>query len=353
MKLLKSFMAASLLVLPMMVLNVQAQTGETWNPGPSAGNWNVAANWGGAGGVVPITGYKAFLNAAGAGACIVSDTEGGCQISIGNGGPGVLIVTNGGVLSAGDDQNGANTSTTATGWTEIGANNVGEMIINGGTVTFNWHCYVGQATGGNGTLIIDSGLVTDTNFLSGGPGPASFFVGTGGGGATGGTGLVELNGGTLMAANDHLNFPTNGSGTINLAGGILQLLYLNGDSSQSWTPFITSSNIIAYGGAGTVTVALTNSTFATLYGVPPSGSGPTSGPSQITSIYVRPGGQVSLTFNSATNATYHIVSSPTLSVNSTTWTTTVAGSSNVAMSTSTTVNFTDPATKDFYRVVSP
>src|ERR1700751_2804978 len=79
--------------------------GTTWNPAgnpsqPSDGKWTTAGNW--SGNAVPAAGYKVYFN-AGAAPCIVSSAVGGCQISMGDGGPGgLLIVTNGGSLSAGD-----------------------------------------------------------------------------------------------------------------------------------------------------------------------------------------------------------------------------------------------------------
>src|SRR5260370_41393945 len=105
----------------------------TWNPAgtpaqPSDGIWTTPGNW--SGGVVPTNGYKAYFN-AGAAPCIVNSAVGGCQISIGDGGPGgVLIVTNGGSLSAGDNTAGNNDNY---GWGGSGFSNTGEMgIENGG-----------------------------------------------------------------------------------------------------------------------------------------------------------------------------------------------------------------------------
>ena len=89
----------------------------TWNPGrnpvqPSDEQWTTAGNWSAQ--LVPIAGYKAYFN-AGAAPCIVHSAVGGCQISIGDGGPGgALIVTNGGSLNASDTAAGNTTPITAT-----------------------------------------------------------------------------------------------------------------------------------------------------------------------------------------------------------------------------------------------
>src|SRR5712664_3328366 len=101
----------------------------TWNPAgnptqPTDGIWTTHGNW--SGGVVPANGYKAYFN-AGAAPCIVNSAVGGCQVTIGDGGPGgVLTVTNGGNLSAGDTTAG-NNDTYA--WTSIGYSNTGELDI--------------------------------------------------------------------------------------------------------------------------------------------------------------------------------------------------------------------------------
>ena len=143
-------------------ISVKAQlTATTWNPAgnpsqPSDNLWATAGNW--SGGVVPTHGYKAYFN-AGAARCIVNSAVGGCQVSIGDGGPGgVLSITNGGSLSAGDNTAGNNDNYA---WTAIGYSNIGEMDIeNGGSVTFNYHLWIGLNPGAIGTFIMRGGTAS-------------------------------------------------------------------------------------------------------------------------------------------------------------------------------------------------
>src|SRR5579859_4642865 len=137
------------------------QVATTWNPAgnaaqPSDNLWTTSGNW--SGGVVPTNGYKAFFNAGGA-ACLVNSAAGGCQLSIGDGGPGsVLIVTNGGSLSAGDITAGNNDNFA---WTAIGYSNTGGLDIeNGGSVTFNYHLWIGLNPGAIGTLVMNGGTAS-------------------------------------------------------------------------------------------------------------------------------------------------------------------------------------------------
>src|SRR5579859_1970963 len=98
----------------------------TWNPAgnltqPSDGLWTTAGNW--SADAVPAAGYKAYFN-LGANPCLANSTVGGCQLSIGDGGAGgILIVTNGGHLSAGDTAAGNNDQYA---WTAVGYDHAGE-----------------------------------------------------------------------------------------------------------------------------------------------------------------------------------------------------------------------------------
>ena len=180
-------------------------TATTWNPAgnptqPSDNIWTTPGNW--SGGLVPTNGYKAYFN-AGAAPCVVSSTVGGCQISIGDGGPGgVLIITNGGSLSAGDNTAGNNDDYA---WTAIGYSNTGEMDIeNGGAVTFNYHLWIGLNPGAIGTLNMNGGT--------------ALVEGAFGLGFSGGTGIVHINGGTLTLSQWAAN-AIQGSGSVLDIGG--------------------------------------------------------------------------------------------------------------------------------------
>jgi hypothetical protein len=204
-------------------------TATTWNP--AADNlWNTPGNW--SGGLVPTHGYKAYFN-AGAAPCVVSNTVGGCQISIGDGGPGgVLIITNGGSLSAGDNTAGNNDNFA---WTAIGYNNPGEMdIASGGSATFNYHLWIGLNPGAIGTLNINGGTAS--------------VAGAFGLGFSGGTGIVHINGGTLTLAQWPANAIQGTGSVLDIGGGTVVIA---GNQVASVNGFIASGKITAYGGTGT------------------------------------------------------------------------------------------------------
>ena len=206
-------------------------TATTWNPAqPSDNLWTTPGNW--SGGLVPANGYKAYFN-AGAAPCIVNSTVGGCQLSIGDGGPGgVLIITNGGSLSAGDTTAGNNDNFA---WSAIGYSSTGEMdIANGGSVTFNYHLWIGLNPGAIGTLNLNGGTAS--------------VAGAFGLGFSGGTGIVHMNGGTLTLS----QWPANaiqGSSVLDIAGGTV---IIAGNQVASVNGFTTSGKITAYAGTGTV-----------------------------------------------------------------------------------------------------
>jgi hypothetical protein len=218
-------------------ISVKAQlTATTWNPAgnanqPSDHIWAAPGNWSGA--AVPAAGYKAYFNADAA-PCIVNSTVGGCQISIGDGGPGgILIVTNGGNLHAGDDTAGNNDEYA---WTAIGYDNTGEMDIeNGGSVTFNYHLWIGLNPGAIGTFIMNGG----TAAVAG-----AFGLGVGGG-----TGILHINGGTLTLSQWAANCIQGNDSVLDIGGGTVVIA---GNQAASVDGFIASGKITAYGGAGTV-----------------------------------------------------------------------------------------------------
>ena len=73
-------------------ISVKAQlVAMTWNPAgnpnqPSDDLWTTPGNRSGA--AVPTAGHKAYFLNAGTAPCIVNGAAGGCQVSIGDGGPG-------------------------------------------------------------------------------------------------------------------------------------------------------------------------------------------------------------------------------------------------------------------------
>ena len=228
----------------------------TWNPAgnptqPSDGIWTTHGNW--SGGVVPTNGYKAYFN-AGAAPCIVNNVVGGCQVSIGDGGPGgVLIVTNGGSLSAGDNTAGNNDNYA---WTAIGYSNTGEMHIeNGGSATFNYHLWIGLNPGAIGTFIMNGGT--------------ALVEGAFGLGFSGGTGIVHINGGTLTLSQWAANSIQGSGSVLDIGGGTVVIA---GNQVASVNGFIASSNITAYGGTGNVACNYNGTANTTTITAAPGGS---------------------------------------------------------------------------------
>ena len=208
----------------------------TWNPAgnpdqPSDDLWATPGNW--SGGVVPAHGYKAYFNASAA-PCLVNSTVGGCQLSIGDGGPGgVLIITNGGSLSAGDTTAGNNDNYA---WTAIGYSNTGEMDIeNGGSATFNYHLWIGLNPGAIGTFIMNGGTAS--------------VAGAFGLGFSGGTGIAHINGGTLTLSQWAANSIQGSGSVLDIGGGTVVIA---GNQIASVNGLIASGKITGYGGTGTV-----------------------------------------------------------------------------------------------------
>ena len=183
--------------------------------------------------MVPTNGYKAYFNADAA-PCVVTSAVGGCLLSIGDGGPGgVLIVTNGGSLSAGDNQAGNNDDFA---WTAIGYDNTGEIDIeNGGAATFHYHLWIGLNPGATGTLKMNGGTAS--------------VAGAFGLGFSGGTGIVRMNGGTLTLSQWAANAIQGGGSVLDISGGTVVIA---GNQVASVNELIAGSKITAYAGTGTV-----------------------------------------------------------------------------------------------------
>ncbi len=228
-------MAGFISMMFFMSLHAQ-QSGETWNPAgnptqPSDGLWSTAANWNGS--TVPKSGIKAFFNVTPVLPCVVSGTAGGCQISVGDGGSGELIVTNGGNLSAGDTGLG---NLDLYGWTGVGTTSNGTMIIDGGgTVTFNYHLWIGLNSGASGNFIMNGGTAS--------------VAGAFGLGFSGGTGIAHINGGTLTLSEWLTNSIQGSNSLMDIAGGTV---IIAGNQQASVDSFIAAGKITAYGGTGAV-----------------------------------------------------------------------------------------------------
>lgn len=257
-QIVKNTIVPWLFALPLVTTNLLAQqVGEVWNPGfGSADLWSTGANWSSPG-LPPVSGYKAFFNVNPVIPCVVNGAAGGCQVSIGDGGPGELIVTNGGNLACGD---AGSTNIDIYGWTAIGYSSPGIMIIEpGGSVTFNYHLWLGLTAGGFGTLTMYGGTAAMVN-LNG-----AFGIGT-----SGGAGAVNLYGGTLTL-NNNIQMPNVGA-QFNIAGGTL---IIKGNAISSINAFTNAGKMVAYGGASNVVSSYNgtaNTTTVTAGGTPPVSS---------------------------------------------------------------------------------
>ncbi len=295
-----------------------------WNPALNfpdvSGLWNVSSNWTGSVGPSNVT--TVMLNVADAIPCLVTNAAFAKVVRIGLNGPGgTLIITNGGslVCSSPDE------------WNSIGMNNTGLMVVeNGGSASFGNHLWIGFDTTADGTLIVNGGTVSVGQMF--------------GLGWNGGKGTALINGGTLNLTQWSDSNPGSivGNSVLNVAG--TGKVVINGNRFTSVSNYISAGMITANGGPNV------------FYSYDPGADKTTisavllPAPQQsITAISVS-GGNVTLTYQTAPQHTYHIESTSSLSPNS--WTP-VTGSTNAA--TGAPVTFTFPAGPGqmFYRTVSP
>jgi hypothetical protein len=295
----------------------------TWNPAlalpDTDGLWNVSSNW--TGGVGPSNVTTVLFNVLDAIPCTVTNAAFARVMRIGSGGPGgTLIITNGGSLAcSGDD------------WNSIGMSATGLMVVeNGGSASFGNHLWIGFDPTADGTLIMNGGTVS--------------VAGMFGLGWSGGKGTALINGGTLNLNQWSASSPGSivGASVLNVAG--TGKVVINGNQFTSVSNYVSSGQITANGGPNVFYFydAGANKTTISAVLLP--------APQQsITAVSVS-GGNVSITYQTTYQHTYHIESTSKLSP--TAWTP-VAGSTNAA--TGAPVTFTFPAGSGpmFYRTVSP
>lgn len=209
-------------------------TDTVWNPAAnpsSTGYWNESANWTGSARPANVT--KVTFNVAGAIPCTVSNAAVANYVVMGDNGPGgTLIITNGGSLACGADNA-----------TAIGYNDTALMVVeNGGTVSFGYQLWIGLDPGSDGQLIMNGGTVS----------VASVF----GLGWQGGTGTARIKGGTLNLAQWDDVSSIQGASVLEVAG--TGKVVINGNHVGSVESYVSSGQIIANGGAGTVVVDYDN-----------------------------------------------------------------------------------------------
>ena len=293
----------------------------TWNPAlafPNAdGLWNVNSNW--SGGITPSNVTFVYLNVSGAIPCIVSNAAFANVARIGLNGPGgTMIITNGGSLVCSHSEE----------WNSVGMNNTGLLVVgNGGSASYGQHLWIGFDPGADGTLIMNGGTVSVGGMF--------------GLGWNGGTGHANINAGTLNLNQWHPTDSIKGSSVLDVAG--TGEVLINGNWLTSVSNYIGAGKITANGGTNVFYFydSGSNKTIISAVLLP--------APRQsITAVSVS-GGNVTITYQTTQQHTYHIESTPSLSPAS--WTP-VSGSTNAA--TGAPVTFTFPASpgQRFYRTVS-
>jgi hypothetical protein len=293
----------------------------TWNPALNPdpyGLWNASSNW--SGGITPSNLTFVFFNVSGAIPCVVSNAAFASVSRVGLNGPGgTLIITNGGNLVCSNPDE----------WNSVGMNNTGLMVVeNGGSASFGQHLWIGFDPGADGTLIMNGGTVTVGQMI--------------GLGWNGGTGHAYINGGTLNLTQLSATDSIKGASVLDVAG--TGKVVLNGNQFTAISNYVSTGKITANGGPNVFYFydPSTDKTTVSAVLLP--------APRQsITAVSVS-GGNVSITYQTTQQHTYHIEGTPSLSPTS--WTP-VTGSTNAA--TGAPVTFTFPAgpARMFYRTVSP
>lgn len=297
----------------------------TWNPALNPdgnGWWNISSNW--SGGILPGSGTFTYLNVLDAIPCIISNAASAGVVRIGLNGPGTtMIITNGGSLVCNHPDE----------WNSIGMNspNSGLLIVeNGGSASYANHLWIGFDPGAQGTLIMNGGTVTVGQMM--------------GLGWNGGTGTAHINGGTfnLSQWSDASPGSIAGNSSLDVAGP--GKVVITGNHLSSVTNYINAGKITANGGPNVFAFydPVVNKTFISAVVLPPSAQ-------SITSASVS-GGNVSITYPTIGQHTYHIESTPSLSP--ATWTP-VVGSTNAADGNPVTFTFPVGPGQAFYRTVSP
>jgi hypothetical protein len=295
---------------------------EAWNPALNPnpdGLWNDSTNW--SGGLVPANLTYVSFNVAGATPCLVTNAVAAGVVRLDQSGGATLIITNGGSLTC-----------SVSDWCGDGYGQTGNLIDveAGGSFSCASHLWVGFNTGGSGTLIMNGGTVSVGQMF--------------GLGWNGGTGTAQINGGTLNLSQWSTGNPGSiaGASVLNVAG--TGKVVITGNYVSSISNYVSSGQLTANGGTNVFYFydAGANKTTISAVLLPP--------PQQAISAVSVSGGNVSLTYQTTPQHTYHIES--TRSLLPTAWTP-VAGSTNAATGVPVTFTFPAGSGQMFYRTVSP
>jgi len=212
----KNMCLVSVVLLLSVVGNVLA-VDKNWNNNGGDRLWRNASNWSGG---VPTSADKAGIRASILGPIVDSSTT-----AVAN----VVVLSD--WSSSGDTLDITGGSLTTNGWFIIGysASNDGTFNVDGGDTICNSHLDVGFA--GTGHMEMTDGTVTVTG---------AFGIGT-----NGGTGDVQLDGGTISCGS--ITIPTSGS--MDITGGTL---IINGNQTAVVIGLVNAGKMTAYGGTGTI-----------------------------------------------------------------------------------------------------
>lgn len=193
------------LAITSMVAGIATAT-TVWNPAangiapPAVGYWDEALNW--TAGVPGNTDPKAVFNVANAAECVVTNTQSGARVIQGDNGAadaGTLRIASTGDLTAMGD------------WSAIGYNRKAYCIVEaGGVYSFDNHAWIGQVSGGDGTLDLYGTFNIGGQFglgFEGGKGTATVYQG-------GKLNLSTINGSQSINGNSSLDLWGDGLMTI-------------------------------------------------------------------------------------------------------------------------------------------
>lgn len=199
----------------------------SWRPPSTPGIWSTPANWSTT--LTPDT--NTFANISSSTPCIVDKTAGVAvcyrvNVADGAGTVGKLIVTNGGVLAPAHD------------YCAIGYAGNGAMEVESGcSVTFPNHLWIGLNPGSVGSFVMNGGSVTVNGMY--------------GEGWNGGRASAHINGGTLFLKQFSQSQSLGAGCTLDIAGGTVILV---GNQSSAINACVSSGQLTAYGGTGTVII---------------------------------------------------------------------------------------------------
>jgi hypothetical protein len=225
---------ACLAAAPLLALNLQAQTTDSWRPSANTsthGLWSEAANWslGFLPGMTPAPGYKADFNSSSQIPCFLNSAGAPTTLVMGDNGPGNLIIQNGGSLVT-SNWAGVNS------WNAIGYNSLARLEIqSGGSLVSRDHLWIGLTPGAIGSLILNGGTASVDGMIGLGSSTAM--------------GSVLVNSGTLNLAQWNPNGSISAASQLDIRAGSV---VIKGNYADSVSNYVANGLLTGYGGVGRV-----------------------------------------------------------------------------------------------------